>query len=77
MNEHEHGLTTEGMNWPAPGEEPAVRTTILDNTTPAKSPARRWAEEEQAKIGAGVWMWWTDGSCSDHGRVGATAVCKH
>jgi len=26
---------------------------------------------------AGVWMWWTDGSRSDDGRVGAAAVCKH
>jgi len=31
--EHEHGQTTEGMNWPTASEEPAVRTTILDNTT--------------------------------------------
>jgi ribonuclease HI len=23
------------------------------------------------------WMWWTDGSRSDDGRVGAAAVCKH
>ena len=25
---HEHGLTTTGMNWPAPGEEPVVTTSI-------------------------------------------------
>ena len=75
--EHEHGRTTEGMNWPAPGEEPAVRTTILDDTAAAKSAVQRWAREKEAKIGAGVWMWWTDGSRSDDGRVGAAAVCKH
>jgi len=76
-NEHEHGRTTEGMNCPAPGEEPVVSNTILDNTTSAKSGAQRWAREKEAKIGAGVSMWWTDGSRSDDGRVGAAAVCKH
>jgi len=75
--EHEHGRTTDGMNWPAPGEEPAVRTTILDDTTAAKSAAQRWAREKEAKVTEGVWMWWTDGSRSDDGRVGAAAVCKH
>jgi len=75
--EHEHGRTTEGMNWPAPGEEPVVRTTIPDDTTAAKSAAPRWAREKEAKIGAGVWMWWTDGLRSDDGRVGAAAVCEH
>jgi len=38
---HEHGWTIEGMNWPTPGGEPEVRTTILDDTTPAKSAAQR------------------------------------
>ena len=33
--------------------------------------------DEDAKVGAGVWMWWTDGSRSDDGRVGAAAGCKH
>ena len=65
------------MNWPAPGEEPASRTTILDDTTAAESAPQRWAQEKEAKIGAGVWMWWRDGSRSDDGRVGATVVCKH
>jgi len=64
---HEHGRTTKGMNWPAPGEEPAVRTTILDNTAAGKRAAQRWAREKEATIGAGVWMWWTDGSRSDYG----------
>jgi len=65
------------MNWPAPGEEPAVRTTIPDDTTAAKSAAQRWARDKEAKVGEVVWMWWTDGSRSDDGRVGAAAVCKH
>jgi len=73
---HEHGRTTECMNWPAQSEEPAVRTTILDNTAAAKSAAQHWAREKEAKIGAGVSMWWTDGSRSDDGRVGPAAVCK-
>jgi len=60
--EHNHGRTTEGMNWPAPGEEPVVRTIILDDDTAAKRAAQRWAREKEAKVGAGVWMWWTDGS---------------
>jgi len=65
------------MSWPAPGEEPVVKTVILDDKSTAKSAAQRWAREKKAKVGAGVWMWWTDGSRSDDGRVGAAAVCKH
>jgi hypothetical protein len=34
--EHEHGRTTEGMSWPAPGEEAVVKTIILDDDTAAK-----------------------------------------
>ena len=75
--EHEYGWTIEGMSWPAPGEEPAVTTTILEDTAAAKSAAQHWAREKEAKIGAGVRMWWTDGSRSDDGRVGAAAVCTH
>jgi len=75
--EHEHGRTTEGMVWPAPGEESVVRTIHLDEATAAKTTAQPWAREKEAQIGVGVWMWWTDGSCSDDGRVGAAAVCKH
>ena len=65
------------MSWPAPGEESVVRTVILDDATAAKRAVKRWAREKEAKVGAGVWMWWTDGSHSDDGRVGAAAVCKH
>ena len=65
------------MNWVAPGEESVVRTTILDDTTAHTKAAKRCARETEAKIRAGVWMWWTDGSRSDDGRVGAAAVCKH
>ena len=75
--EREHGWTTECMSWPSPGGEPVVETVILDNKSTPKSAAQRWAREKEANIGAGVWMWWTDRSHSDDGRVGAAAVCKH
>jgi len=75
--EHEHGRATEGMNCLAPGEAPAVRTTILDVTTAAKSASHRWAGEKEHKVGTGVRIWWTNGLRSDDGRVGAAAVCKH
>jgi hypothetical protein len=75
--EHEHGRTTEGMMWPAPGEETVVRTIILDDTTAAKRTAQHWARVKEAKIGAAVWMGWTDGLRSADGRVGAAAVFTH
>jgi len=74
--EHKHGRTTDGMNWPAAGEKSVLRTTILD-TTAAKIAAQHWAREKEAKIRAGVRMWWTDGSRWEDGQVGAAAVCKH
>ena len=55
--EHEHGRETEGMMWPAPRKQSVVRTIILDDATAAKRTAQRWARENEAKIGAGVWMW--------------------
>jgi hypothetical protein len=72
--DHENGRTIKGISGLTPGEEQAVRTTILDNTAVAKSAAQCWAREKDAKIGAGVWMWWTDASRSDDDRVGATVV---
>jgi len=75
--DQEHGRMTEGMSWPAPGEESVVRTVILDDATAAKRAVQHWAREKEANVGAGVWMWWTDAPRSDDGRVGAAAVCKH
>jgi hypothetical protein len=75
--EHEHGWTTDGMSCPPPGEELVVRTVILDDASAAKRAVQRWEREKQAKVGGGVWMWWTDGWRSDDGQVGAAAVCKH
>jgi hypothetical protein len=74
---HVHVRPTEGLNWPAPGEEPVVRTTMLVDTNAAKCAGQRWAREKEAQVGAGVWMWWTEGSRSDDGPVGAAASCKH
>jgi len=75
--EHERGREAETMRWPNPDQEPAVKTVIISDDTATKREAIRWARERHAKVGAGVWMWWTDGSRSDDGRVGAAAVCKH
>jgi len=75
--EHDHRQRTEGMSWPPPGEESVVRTVLLDDASAAKRAAQRWAREKEAKVGVGVWMWGTEGSRSDDGRVGAAAVCKH
>jgi len=75
--DHDHGWTTEGMSWPAPGEEPGVKTIILDDKSTAKRATQHWAKEKEAKVGVGVWMWWTDGSHSDNGRVGAAAMFNH
>ena len=76
-NEREHGQTTESLNRPAPGDESAVSTTILDDSAAAKSAVPCWTGENEDTIGAGVWMWQTAGSRSHFGRVEAAAVCKH
>jgi hypothetical protein len=75
--EHERAREAETMRWPRTDEEPAVKRVILSDDAAAKREARRWAGEREAKVGVAVWMWWTDGSQSDDGRVGAAAVCKH
>jgi len=74
---HEHGWRTKGRNWPAPGKEPVVRTSTLDDTPAAKRTAHHCAREKEAKIGAGVWMRWTDRLHPDNGQVGAAAVGKN
>jgi len=75
--EHEHSWTSKVMSSPAPGKEPVIKTTTLEDTSIAQSAAQCWAREKEAKVGAGVWMWFTDGSRSDDGWVGAAAMCKH
>jgi len=64
------------MDGPTPLEDPVIWTTILDATA-ATSDVQLWPRQKEAKIRAGVWIWWTDGSRADNGRVGATAVCDH
>jgi len=51
-------------------------TTILDDTTAAKSTAQCCTREKEAKVGAGVWVRWTAGSHSGDGHVGAAGMCK-
>jgi len=75
--EHERGPEAETTRWANLDEEPAVKMVILSEDMVAKREAIHWAREREAKVGAGVWMWWTDGSQSDDGRVGAAAVCTH
>jgi len=65
------------MRWPCPDEAPAVKMVIQSDDTAAKREVKCWAREKEVKVGAGVWMWWKDGSQSDDGRVGVAAVCKH
>jgi len=75
--EHKRGRKAENVRWPNPDKEPAVKTVIPSKDTAAKREAIRWARDREAKVGARVWMRWTDGSRSDDCRVGAAAVCKH
>jgi len=75
--EHEQGREAEAMRWPCLDEAPAVKLVIHRDDIAAKREAIRWAREREAIAGAGFWMWWTDGSRSDDGRVRAAAVCKH
>jgi len=60
--EHQQRPEAETMRRPRPDEEPVVKMVILSNDAAAKREAKRWASEREAKVGAGVWMWWTDGS---------------
>jgi len=60
-----------------PGPDPVVKSVRLDDKSTAKGVAQPWAREKEAKVRAGVWMWWTDWSCSEDGSVWAAAVCKH
>jgi len=65
------------MCWQAPGEEPAVKTIILDGNIAAKRTAKQWVRDKEGQAGSDVRMWWTDSSRTDDGRVGAPAVCSN
>ena len=43
--------------------------------TLAKRAAELWARVKRGKAESGVWTWWTDGSRTDDGKVGAASVC--
>ena len=77
MGEHECGRATESTDWPPPADESVVRTITMEHTSKARNAAKCWAPGKDSNIGAGVWIWWTDGLRSDNGPVGAAAVCKH
>jgi len=55
--EHAHGRRAETMRWPDPGEEPAVKTTILEDDAAAKRATELWAREKEGKAGSGTWTW--------------------
>jgi len=58
--EHERGREAETMRWPYHEKEAAINKVALSNDTAAKSEAGPCASEREAKVGAAVWMWWTD-----------------
>jgi hypothetical protein len=73
--EYKHGRTSEGISWPGLGNNPAVRTIILLYKTIAKRAAQCWTWGKGAKVGAGIYMCWTERLISDEDRLGAAAVC--
>ena len=74
-SEHTRGRRTETMCWPDSGVKPAVKTTILEDDAAAMRAVELWAREMEGKAESATWTWWTDGSCTDDGKVGAAAVC--
>jgi ribonuclease HI len=68
-------MRTETMRCADPEEKPAVKTTIMEDDAAAKRAAKLWAREKEGKAKSGTWTWWTDGSRTDAGKVGAAAGC--
>jgi hypothetical protein len=75
--EHKHGRTTEVKSWPAPDAEPVVKIINLNDQLTSERAMQLWPREEEAQVGAGVFMWWTDESFSNAGQGGAAVVCQH
>jgi len=73
--EHACSRRAERMCWPDHMEQPAVRTTILEDDAAAKKAAQLWAKRNERTAGSGIWTQSTDRSQTDDGRVGAAAVC--
>jgi len=44
----------ETMSWPYPGEEQAVKTTILEDDATAKRATKLWARRNERKMEAGT-----------------------
>jgi hypothetical protein len=72
--EHAHGRRPEMMCWPDPGEKPPVKTIVLEDNAEATRAADLWARRMESTAGSGTWTWWTDGSPTDDGRLGAAAL---
>jgi len=60
-----------------PWKEAAVKTIILDYKVAAKRAAKQWAKDKEGNAGSGAWMWWTNGSCTEDGRVGSVQLGIH
>jgi hypothetical protein len=75
--EHEQGWEAETMRWSNPDEEPDVKTVIVSEDRAVRTEAIRWPTDSEPNVGAGVWMWRTEGSQSNDGRGGSSGVCKH
>jgi hypothetical protein len=58
--EHACGRRAETMRRPDPGEEPAVKTTILEDDAAAKRATELWATRKQRNTGSGTRTWWMD-----------------
>lgn len=74
--ECDHGWTPEGISRQAPGGDPVLKTAILDDKGMAKRVVQCCAKEKEAKVVVRVWVWWSDGSCSDDGWVSAAVMCE-
>jgi len=53
------------------------KTIILEDICTAKRAAQHRPGKKEVKVWAGVWMWSSEESCSDDGRVGAAAMGKY
>jgi len=65
------------MRWPDPGEEPEIKTTILEDDTAARRAAELWAKDTEGESGSGTWTWWPDKSRTPGEGLGAAAVSQN
>jgi hypothetical protein len=62
------------MCWLVPVEKPAAKTMILEDNAATTRAAELWARRQEMKGESGTWMWWTERSRTDEGRVGAAVL---